>query len=205
MDDLLIVLFCILGVALFITVIVIAVRVSQRSWAKYEEQQITAAGKLGEAYATSVIQNALRDNDFLFTNVNVSFEDKKAEMDNVIVNRNGVFVIEVKFYHGILSGSEDDYEWSKVKLTDAGYLYKKSVKNPVKQVKRQTYILAKHLAESGINVWVEGYAMILGAEPPVDSELILSGSDDVDKVIHRRTKNSLSDNTVARVCRLMET
>lgn len=107
------------------------------------------AGRIGEQKATHIISSVLREDDRLFTNVQVNYENEPAELDNVIVNKFGVFIIEVKNYNGSLVGNEDDYEWVKYHTTDAGDTCSKIVKNPIKQVKRQVYVLAKFLEYYG--------------------------------------------------------
>lgn len=77
--------------------------------------------------------------------MSIAYDGRPAELDCVVVNKNGVFVIEVKNYVGVLFGKENEYEWKKYKKTAAGNVYEKTVKNPIKQVKRQVYILAKYL------------------------------------------------------------
>lgn len=161
------------------------------------------AGRCGEEIASNVIRKVLRDGDFLFTNVEISFEDKRTELDNVVVNKYGVFIIEVKNYNGRLVGSEDDYEWQKYHTTDAGNTYVKTVKNPIKQVKRQIYILARFLDYYGEKVWVSGYAILLQGNSPVDSEYILSSLGDIDKAIHTRGRNRLDLRTVEAVAELL--
>ena len=94
-------------------------------------------GIRGEVKASNAILSVMRDDDRLFTNVSINYDGRPAELDNVIVNKYGVFVIEVKNYAGAIYGNEDDFEWQKYKTTDAGNTYVKTVKNPIKQVKRQ--------------------------------------------------------------------
>ena len=161
------------------------------------------AGRCGEEIASNVIRKVLRDGDCLFTNVEISYEDKRTELDNVVVNKYGVFIIEVKNYNGRLVGSEDDYEWQKYHTTDAGNTYVKTVKNPIKQVKRQIYILARFLDYYGEKVWVSGYAILLQGNSPVDSEYILSSLGDIDKAIHTRGRNRLDLRTVEAVAKLL--
>lgn len=160
-------------------------------------------GRRGEEFASNVIRKVLRDGDCLFTNVEISFEDKRTELDNVVVNKYGVFIIEVKNYNGRLVGSEDDYEWQKYHTTDASNTYVKTVKNPIKQVKRQIYILARFLDYYGEKAWVSGYAILLQGNSPVDSEYILSSLGDIDSAIHTRGRNRLDLRTVEAVAKLL--
>lgn len=80
----------------------------------FEDSKRTA-GKYGELRATSVIKSVLRDDDSLFSNVSIIYEDRPAELDCVVVNRYGVFIIEVKNYAGYIVGKENDYEWKSTK------------------------------------------------------------------------------------------
>lgn len=167
------------------------------------EEPGRAAGKAGEKYASEIIRSVLRDGDLHFTNVSVSYNGKTAELDNVIVNKNGVFIIEVKNYSGALAGSETDFEWSKYHVSKGGNTYVKTVKNPIKQVNRQVYILSKFLYCYGVNVWVDGYVMILGARSPVDSKSVLQNTGDINRVIHTPGKKTLNKETVNSIHKLL--
>ena len=168
------------------------------------ESPVEYAGRRGEQAAADIIRNILREGDFLFTNVEITYEDKPAELDNVIVNKYGVFIIEVKNYNGKLIGTEDDYEWTKHHTTDAGNTYSKAVKNPIKQVKRQVYILAKYLEYYGSSVWVSGYAFLLHGNSPIESEYVLSSIDDIDKAIHTRGRSMLNQQTIKSIIKLLQ-
>ena len=162
------------------------------------------AGRYGEIVATNAIQSVLRDDDQLFTNIEISFDGRPAELDNVVVNHYGIFIIEVKNYKGRLYGDEDDYEWEKYKDDGYGNTFEKSVKNPIKQVKRQVYILAKHLEHYGCKVWVEGYALLIHGNSPVQSDAILSSVEDIDRVIHTPGRNRLTQQQVDAIAKLIQ-
>jgi len=190
---------------LIIALIILAlIRIVVRAIARTKsEDAVRIAGKKGEQQAAQVIRSVLREGDHLLNNIEISYDGKTAEMDNVIVNRYGVFIIEVKNYIGKLYGGEDDYEWSKYKTTGAGNTYGKTVKNPIKQVKRQVYILAEYLEHRGCDVWVEGRAMLLHGNSPVSSEYMLKSVADIDKTIHTAVKGQLDDRTVDKICELL--
>lgn len=161
-------------------------------------------GRRGETAATNAIKSVLRDGDLLFTNIEISFDGKPAELDNVVVNNYGVFIIEVKNYKGRLYGNEDDYEWKKYKDDGYGNTFEKDVKNPIKQVKRQVYILAKYLDYYGTRVWVEGYALLVQGNSPVQSTYILSSIDDIDRAIHTPGRNRLTKTQVENIVKLIQ-
>ena len=190
-------------IAVTAVIVIIAVLISNAKFSGVIKPGERRAGERGEAIAADIIRRALHDGDLLFTNVRVEYDGRPAELDNVIVNRYGVFIIEVKNYKGRIVGFEDDYEWHKYKITGAGNIYEKSVKNPIKQVKRQTYILAHFLEENGARVWIRGYAMLLNGNSPVESEYMLNGTADVERAIHTMDRRLLDEETVERVAALM--
>ncbi len=161
------------------------------------------AGIRGEKFATKLIRETLNDNDILLCNVRISYDGKKTELDNVILNKRGIFIIEVKNYVGSITGGLNDYEWSKTKVTALGNAYTSSVKNPIKQVRRQVYILANYLKDNGINVWIEGYAFLVEGNSPVQSAYILHDQKDIDAAIHLRTNNKLNSQTREKIIELL--
>jgi len=161
------------------------------------------AGRLGERFASSLISETLEEDDVLLTNVPIFADGKQTELDNVIINSYGVFIIEVKNYYGEIFGDEDDHEWIKNKITPAGNIYQKSVKNPIKQVKRQIYILSSLLKENGLNVWIEGYIFFVERNCPIDSDFVLETTDDIYNAIHAASRNRLSTKTQSKIVSLL--
>ncbi|MEY8393076.1 nuclease-related domain-containing protein [Lachnospiraceae bacterium 45-W7] len=162
------------------------------------------AGRHGEEIAAEMIHQVLKEDDRLLTNIEISYNGKKAEMDSIVVNRFGVFIFEVKNYRGQLIGNEDDYEWQKIKITGAGNMYVKQVRNPIRQLKRQVYLLAHYLQEYRIRIWVEGYAILLHQNSPVDSGYIISSLSDIDKAIHTKGKNYLHPKEIEQIIALLQ-
>ena len=162
------------------------------------------AGRLGEQYATRVISEVLNEGDALFTNVGVYADDKETELDNVIVNSRGVFIIEVKNYSGELYGYAGDYEWLQTKYSSGGNFYQKMVRNPIKQVNRQVHILSCFLKENDINVWIEGYAILTEHNAPFSHRQILENQYDIDRAVHPKDGQKLSKGTRKRIVELLE-
>ena len=150
------------------------------------------AGRMGERIATAVISEVLREDDTLLTNVPVIYNGKQTELDNVIINSNGVFIIEVKNLRGVLSGDEESFDWIQTKSSSAGEFYQKKVKNPIGQVKRQIYILSKYLKKRGIDVWIEGYVFFVERNSPIKNDYVLETRKDIDRAIHRGATQKLS-------------
>lgn len=165
---------------------------------------VKRAGRRGEVEASKHILNVLHPGDFLLRNVTIRLGEKEAEMDNIVVNKCGVFIIEVKDYKGRLYGNETDFEWIKVKDDGYGNTFQKVARNPIPQVKRQVHIVAKYLESCGIRVWVEGYAYFLNNNSPVKSEYVLQYLSDIDRAVHTFTRNRLSAKEVEEIKKILE-
>lgn len=170
----------------------------------FREIPVRQAGKEGELAAQEIIREVLRENDILLSNICISYEGKETELDNVVITDKGVFIIEVKNYSGKLIGKEEDFEWKKYKLSTGGNVYEKNVKNPIKQVKRQVYILSHYLKSQGIDIWVEGYALLLENNSPVHGEYVLESRKEIGTAIHRQGRNHLSRKTMGEVRTLLK-
>ena len=162
------------------------------------------AGRHGEEIAAKIISRVLKEGDYLLTNTEITYDGKRAEMDCIVVNKFGVFIFEVKNYSGRLIGDEDDYEWQKIKITDSGNMYASRVKNPIKQLKRQVYLLAHYLRCHRINVWVDGHIILLHQNSPVDSGYIISSLSDIDRAIHTKGKNYLQPKEIDQIIMLLQ-
>lgn len=160
-------------------------------------------GLRGERLATSMLKRLLRNDDLLFTNVCISIDGRETELDDVIVNKYGVFILEVKNYRGILFGTEDDEHWTKLHESNGHNIYEKTVDNPIRQVKRQIYLLRKYLDYYDAGVWIEGYVIIIGTKPPVNSDYILLSTSQTDKAIHTPGKQRLSKARIERIADLL--
>lgn len=175
---------------------------SSHNQSSFEDAQ-KKAGRYGERVAIHLIQEILNEKDVLLTNVKISFEDRETELDDVIINNRGVFIIEVKNYSGTLSGDEDDFEWIKNKETEAGIFYHKMVKNPIKQVKRQISILSQYLRENGVFIWVEGYTFLVENNSPINSSYVLNTQKDIHTAIHLGTNNKITKKTKEKIIKLL--
>ena len=108
-------------------------------------------------------------------------------------------IVEVKNYYGELFGDEEDYDWIKTKMTSGGSFYQKTVKNPIKQVKRQVYILSRYMKSNGLNAWINGYVFFVQRNCPVESPYVLKTQMDLDNAIHGNIVNALSVEEIEQI------
>ena len=164
----------------------------------------TRAGRQGEEIADSLIRSVMNEHDILLSNLKISYDGKKAEIDKLIINSHGIFIIEVKNYNGILKGSPDDYNWLQTKVSPGGNIFTKEVQNPIRQVKRQTYILSKCLKEQGIYHWIDGYLLFINNNSPITDKMILCDTKDIYKAIHYNTGDIMNKETVKKIVLILK-
>ena len=170
---------------------------------KWESGKIRA-GRQGEEIADSLIRSVMNEHDILLSNLKISYDGKKAEIDKLIINSHGIFIIEVKNYNGILKGIPDDYNWLQTKVSPGGNIFTKEVQNPIRQVKRQTYILSKCLKEQGIYHWIDGYLLFINNNSPITDKMILCDTKDIYKAIHYNTVDIMSKETVRKIVLILK-
>ena len=186
-------------VAVFIAIAVSACRNDNGSFRtpyphpSYDEREIYRAGEEGEYLAASAIKSILFKDDWHICNFEFSVDGREAECDILVVNTNGIFIFEVKNFSGSLFGYETDDTWEKVKESDSGNLYSKEIKNPIKQVRRQRWLLKKLLGSYGIyNFRIDGYVLLVNANPHDESEYILTDLSEVERIIHTPGEHPLN-------------
>ena len=186
-------------IAVFIAIAVSACRNDNGSFRtpyphpSYDEREIYRAGEEGEYLAASAIKSILFRDDWHTCNFEFSVDGREAECDILVVNTNGIFIFEVKNFSGSLFGYETDDIWEKVKESDSGNLYSKEIKNPIKQVRRQRWLLKKLLGSYGIyDFRIDGYVLLVNANPHDESEYILTDLSEVERTIHKPGEHPLN-------------
>ena len=186
-------------IAVFIAIAVSACRNDNGSFRtpypdpSYDEREIYRAGEEGEYLAASAIKSILFKDDWHTCNFEFSVDGREAECDILVVNSNGIFIFEVKNFSGSLFGYETDDIWEKVKESDSGNLYSKEIKNPIKQVRRQRWLLKELLGSYGIyDFRIDGYVLLVNANPHDESEYILTDLSEVERIIHTPVKHPLN-------------
>lgn len=189
---------------IFTTLMIVLLAVIIYWLATAKKRAIKKAGNKGEDEFEHIIKSVMVNGDTLLRNIPIQYEDSRSEIDFLIINRNGIFIFEVKNYNGRLIGNEDDFSWTKIKTSPGGSQFTKEVHNPIRQVKRETYILSKELKAHGVKVWIESYAYLINGRSPVDSEHILHSASEIDRAIHKRSENDLTTDDINKIRRILK-
>lgn len=95
----------------------------------------------------------LSDEYVVFNQVDIPNRNGRPyEADFVVVGPNGIFVIEVKYYRGLIQGRQNGWAWTRYQ---PGSCKGASISNPVTQVRRSMRALSAYLMEQGSRAWLE--------------------------------------------------
>lgn len=168
------------------------------------EDQKRIAGKEGELQAKKILNHYLNENDLLLNNLNISIHGRNTELDYVVINNNGIFIFEVKNFSGKLVGNEDDQYWNKYKISRGNKEYIKEIRNPIKQLKREIYLLKEYLKYYGVDLWIEGYVLFVNMNSPVESEYTVNDKSEIDDILHLRRNQVLTKNQIEKIISILK-
>lgn len=123
-------------------------------------------GWLGEFTVKLIVGKDKPSKKRVINNLKLRIDDgKTAQVDHVVINEKGVFVIETKNYSGRIYGRESHLEWTQV--LNYGKV-KNKLYNPIKQNKTHIYYISKFLPEAipinSIVVFVRGNTQYINAD-----------------------------------------
>ena len=105
----------------------------------------TGRGIWGEFQVKLVLGRNKPNQKYVINNLMIVNEGKSSQIDHIVINRTGIFVIETKNYSGRIYGQEDQREWTQVlqygKVKNKFY-------NPIMQNKTHIYALSKVIRRS---------------------------------------------------------
>ena len=97
-------------------------------------------GKRGENQVKWVIGETIKNEQYVINDFILSNNGSTSQIDHVVINPRGVFVIETKNYSGEIYGSENQREWTQVLAYGK---VKNKVYNPIKQNATHVYNVKK--------------------------------------------------------------
>lgn len=126
------ILFIVIGIVLVIGITVLAVYLKSPS----------VRGKRGENRVRRIIGKTQEGLRYVFNDYKIVDEGMSCQIDHILINQNGVFVIETKNYSGNIYGTDEQREWTQV--LSYGKV-KNKIYNPVKQNNTHVYRIRKIL------------------------------------------------------------
>ena len=135
--------FIIIVIILIILLAAFTEKKSSKQSTKYiykPKQSAEAFGGIGESKVSSIIGRSIIGEKYVFNDYVILNNGQTSQIDHIVVNKSGVFVIETKNYSGRIYGGEEQQEWTQVL---AGGNEKNKFYNPLKQNATHIYNLKK--------------------------------------------------------------
>ena len=102
-------------------------------------------GIYGEFKVKLLLGKNIENERYVINDLYLVNEEKSTQIDHVLINRKGIFVIETKNYAGRIYGNENQREWTQV--LNYGKV-KNKLYNPILQNKSHIYALSKIIGRS---------------------------------------------------------
>lgn len=172
---------------------------------------VIEAGARGEDAALAWLSK-LPDTFTIFNQVDVPSEQSRTgvvEADMVVAGPEALFVIEVKHNNGAIDCDESRPQWAVTKTGRGGGRYGKEMRNPVRQAKKQVWLLSEYLKSRKAKRWIQ--PIVLFTHPDVSlrrpSDLsvpVLTGPELVEYIRNFRPERPrpVKENTVAAIAAL---
>lgn len=126
------ILFIVIGIVLVIGITVLAAYLKSPS----------VRGKRGENRVRRIIGKTQEGLRYVFNDYKIVDEGMSCQIDHILINQNGVFVIETKNYSGNIYGTDERREWTQVLAYGK---IKNKIYNPIKQNNTHLYRIRKIL------------------------------------------------------------
>lgn len=153
--------FAVAGFFIHFFVSLVVLLITMVIFASQNGDDIARAGALGEDIALLILEK-LPDAYTIFNQVDIPNSQSRTgvnEADLVVHGPSGVFVIEVKHNNSHIEGSESDREWEIHKIGRGGTAYSKTMRNPIKQVKKLVWLLGEELKKTKSKPWIQGMVL----------------------------------------------
>ena len=155
-------------------------------------------GEEGEELVRRVLGESVDGEKQVFNNYKFISNGKTVQIDHILINKNGIFVIETKNYKGEIYGNEEQHEWTQVLAF--GNVENKFY-NPIKQNKSHIYKLQKFLPK---NIDIISVVVFIDADiESVESNNVcnLNELEDILNMDFGKTITSKQINYVANILR----
>lgn len=158
----------------------------------------THKGEVGENAVSRRIGETIEGEKYVYNDYKFRSGEQTVQVDHIVVNENGVFVIETKNYSGIIYGDDEIREWTQVL---AGGNVVNKLYNPVKQNASHIYHLREFLPK-GIKI-ISVVVFVQGNVEHIKSENVISLSH-IRQYIKTDWGGHLNQSQIIQVAKLLD-
>lgn len=161
---------------------------------------LPSKGKAGEMRVASLLKRLPEDKYHVFNNVLLSSNGYSTQIDHIVVSIYGIFVIETKFYKGMIYGGENSEYWTQ---NIWGNKYR--LRNPIHQNMGHIRALKFLLKDFGEIPYISIVAFSRQADLGVKAHTPVIYWNQILRVISQFVTPVLSAQQVQGICRTLRT
>lgn len=159
------------------------------------EADVLASGLSGENKVFNTLSQ-LPDEYVVVTNVPISYEGNRSEVDALVMSPYGMFVVEVKNHKGLIEGNCSDRVWKQYK----NGRFERTMRNPIFQMRNQKRILFGMNEMRKLSVPINGLVVFPSAtDVNVGAEEVLYGLDGLNSFLMEKNKVRVKPIELCRV------
>ena len=163
----------------------------------YIQKEKEYHGKVGEFEVSSVIGDSLPRVRYVFNDALMKLGSKTAQIDHILVNRAGVFVIETKNFTGKIYGNENEAKW--VQISNSGV--RNEFYNPIMQNESHVKLLREIIGE---DFPIFSFIVFVKDVPNVSAKNVIHISELRNKIIETSLKINLSSDEIMQVASMIK-
>ena len=156
------------------------------------------SGKQGERAVSRRLGETLEGEKYVFNDYRFKVGEQTVQIDHIVVNQNGIFVIETKNYSGTIYGDDEQREWTQI--LGYGNVVNKFY-SPVKQNASHIYhlksFIPKNIGIKSVIVFVQGNI------EHIKSESVIA-LNEIRYCLKSDWGNSLNNLQIERVVKLLK-
>lgn len=167
-----------------------------RTQSDYIQRKKDHQGRIGELTVSSILGDSLPRVRYVFNDTLIKLNNKTAQIDHILVNRAGIFIIETKNFSGEIYGNENDETW--VQYSPKGI--KNAFYNPIKQNESHIKIMREIIGE---DYPVFSFIVFVNSTPNVSSKNVIHISQLRSRIIDTSLAISLSSDEIMQVASII--
>lgn len=149
-------------------------------------------GKTGEAKVKTVLERTKSPHKKIINNIVIKTEDQKtSQIDHILINEYGIFVIETKNYAGKIYGMDYANEWKQY-LHNKPYPFRNPIKQNHSHICRLKEILGEEYPYFSIIVFVQNNVQKINSP-------IVMGINQLEQYLNSFSEQTLSEQDIEKI------
>ena len=159
---------------------------------KKHDEKIAKIGKDGENAVYEILSQTKSKHKKIINDIVIKTKaDKTSQIDHILINEAGIFVVETKNYKGLIYGSPDSYNWCQYLGNQKFFFYSPVMQNAA-HMKRLKAVLGEEYPYYSVIVFVQNNIKKLNIDYVIDLQ-------DLPKYINSNRKKKLKPVQIKKI------